>query len=192
MLVCPTDRRAEMERMTRGDICPSGGREPLERRWFAIRTRSRHEKLVERELIMRQIDAFLPTVARWHRVRERPHRTDWPLFPGYCFARFDSASTATVLRCTGVAGVVSCAGRPAAVPDADIDSLRILTSKFLPCDPCPLLSEGDRIEVLHGPFRGVVGSLLRKRDSRAVVVISVSAIGQAVRIEVSAADVRPA
>ena len=37
----------------------------------------------------RTIDAFLPTITRWSRWKDRKKKIDWPLFPGYCFARFD-------------------------------------------------------------------------------------------------------
>ena len=39
------------------------------------------------------IDAFLPTITRWSRWKDRKKKIDWPLFPGYCFARFDPADT---------------------------------------------------------------------------------------------------
>jgi transcription antitermination factor NusG len=44
-------------------------------------------------------------------------------------------------------------------------------------------------EVIHGPLKGVVGRLVRK-DQKARLVLSVNLIGQAVSVEVDAADVR--
>ena len=37
----------------------------------------------------KDIEVFLPTVTRWSRWKDRKKKIDWPLFPGYCFARFD-------------------------------------------------------------------------------------------------------
>ena len=59
--------------------------------WFAIWTRSRHEQVVRDQLARKSIDAFLPTMPRWSRWKDRKKKIDWPLFPGYCFARFDPA-----------------------------------------------------------------------------------------------------
>ena len=42
-----------------------------------------------------------------------------------------------------------------------------------------------------GPLRGVVGRLLRKDAPKARLVLSVDLIGQAVSVEVDAADVKP-
>ena len=47
------------------------------------------------------------------------------------------------------------------------------------------------VEVVHGPLKGVVGRLTRKGPHRARLMLSVDLIGQAVSVEVDAADVRP-
>ncbi|MQA31613.1 MAG: antitermination protein NusG, partial [Luteitalea sp.] len=116
---------------------------------------------------------------------------DWPLFPGYCFARFDPALTLPVLKCTGVVSIVSFDGKPAPIPDIELESIRVLTSSELPFDPCPLIHEGMTVEVIHGPLRGVVGRLVRKDAQRSRLVLSVNLIGQALSVEVDAADVQP-
>ncbi len=45
------------------------------------------------------------------------------------------------------------------------------------------------VEVTHGPLKGVVGRLVRK-GTHARLVLAVDLIGQAVSVEVDAADVR--
>jgi transcription antitermination factor NusG len=157
--------------------------------WFAIWTRSRHEGRVRDQLAEKGIDAFLPTVARWSRWKDRKKKIDWPLFPGYCFARFDPAESLPVLKCAGVVTLVSFNGRPAAIPDHEIDGVRTLLRTELKYDACPLIQEGQTVEVLSGPLRGVIGRLVRK-GSHARLVISVGLIGQGVSVEVDAADVR--
>ena len=47
------------------------------------------------------------------------------------------------------------------------------------------------VEVVHGPLQGVVGRLMRKDAPQARLVLSVDLIGQAVSVEVDAADVKP-
>ena len=158
-------------------------------RWYAVRTRSRHEVVVQRQLEASEIEAFLPVVTRWSRWKDRKKKIDWPLFPGYCFARFEPGSRMTVLKCTGVANIVSFEGIPAPIPDSEIEGIRTLVETDLQYDPCPLLREGMKAEVTHGPLRGVVGRLIRK-GAHARLVLSVDLIGQAVSVEVDAADVR--
>jgi transcription termination/antitermination protein NusG len=167
-------------------IQPSG-----EYQWFAVWTRSRHEQVVREQLEQKNVQAFLPTVTRWSRWKDRKKKIDWPLFPGYCFARFDPAHSLPILKCTGVVNIVSVEGKPAAIPEVELDSIRLLVGSELQYDPCPHVREGLMVEVVHGPLRGVIGRLLRKDLSRARLVLSVDLIGQAVSVEVDAADVRP-
>ena len=46
------------------------------------------------------------------------------------------------------------------------------------------------VEVVHGPLKGVVGRLVRK-GAHARLMLAVDLIGQAVSVEVDAADVKP-
>jgi transcription antitermination factor NusG len=159
--------------------------------WFAIWTRSRHEQVVREQLEKKQIDAFLPTIAKWSRWKDRKKKIDWPLFPGYCFARFNPDNALAVLKCSGVVSIVSFEGKPAPIPEYELDSIRLLVSSDLQFDPCPMIKEGMLVEVVHGPLRGVIGRLMRKDAPRARLVLAVDLIGQAVSVEVDAADVKP-
>jgi transcription antitermination factor NusG len=163
---------------------------PPDPRWFAIWTRSRHEQAVRGQLEQKSIESFLPTVSKWSRWKDRRKRIDWPLFPGYCFARFDARARLEVLKCSGVVSIVSVDGEPAPIPERDIAGIRQLVESELAYDPCPLIHEGDMVEVAYGPLKGVVGRLVRKND-KARLLLSVDLIGQAVSAEVDAADVRP-
>jgi transcription termination/antitermination protein NusG len=158
--------------------------------WFAIHTKSRHEKVVSETLQRKQIEVFLPTVARWSRWKDRRKRIDWPLFPGYCFARFDPTRTLPVLNANGVIAIVSIGGHPAPIPAKEIEDIRTLVTSDLQFDPCPFVKEGSMVEVVRGPLRGVFGRLVRK-GAHARLMLSVDLIGQAVSVHVDAADIRP-
>lgn len=160
-----------------------------QRHWFAIWTRSRHERAVCEQLDRRQVEAFLPTITKWSRWKDRRKRVEWPLFPGYCFARFDPRERLPVLQTPGLVRIVSQFGEPAPIPDHEIEGIRLLVESDLAYDPCPLIREGSVVEVTHGPLRGVIGRLVRKQE-RARLVLSVDLIGQAVSVEVDAGDVR--
>jgi len=157
--------------------------------WFALWTRSRHEQVVREQLEQKHIEAFLPTITKWSRWKDRKKKIDWPLFPGYCFARFNVRERLSVLKCTGVVNIIGFEGEPAPIPEHEIDSIRMLIESDLAYDPCPMIREGMMVEVIHGPLKGVVGRLMRKNE-KARLVLSVDLIGQAVSVEVDAADVR--
>jgi transcription antitermination factor NusG len=160
-------------------------------RWYAVRTRSRHEKRVRDDLAGRSgVEVFLPLWARWSRWKDRTKRVEVPLFPGYCFVRMRYADRLQVLQVRGVAGLVGVSARPEPVPDAEIDAIRTLVESTLRYDPHPFLVEGMEVEVIHGPLKGVRGRLVRK-DRAARLVISVNLIRQSAAVEIDAADAVP-
>lgn len=164
---------------------------PSPTHWFAVWTRSRHEQLVHDQLVEKGIEAFLPTITRISRWKDRTKRIKWPLFAGYCFARFDPEERLPVLKCNGVANIVSFGEKPAPIPESEIESLRLLMTSDLQYDPCPFIQEGAMVEVVRGPLRGVFGRLIRKDAPHARLVLSVDLIQQAVSVNVDVADVRP-
>ena len=112
---------------------------------------------------------------------------------GRCFPATASrasirASGCPILKCTGVVNIISFEGEPAPIPEHEIDGIRQLVESDLAYDPCPMIREGMMVEVVHGPLKGVMGRLVRK-GAHARLVLSVDLIGQAVSVEVDAADV---
>jgi len=166
---------------------------PVERadteRWYAVWTRSRHEQVVRTQLDEKHVTAFLPTMTRWSRWKDRKKQIAVPLFPGYVFARFEPGERLAVLKCSGVVSIVSFNGEPAPVPDHEIENIRTLVASTLPYDPCPTIKTGTLVEVSHGPLKGVIGRLTRK-GSQSRLILSVDLIGQAVSVQVDAADVK--
>ena len=157
--------------------------------WYAIRTRSRHEKLVNQQLTSRGIEAFLPLTDRRRRWKDRWKTVSFPLFPGYCFARFPYHDRLAVLTAIGVVQILGLNGHASPVPDHEIEAVRQLVTSTLPFDPHPYLKEGMEVEVLRGPLVGVRGILVRK-GTRARLVVAIHLIQQAASIELDAADVR--
>lgn len=159
-------------------------------RWYALRTRSRHEKLVRDSLHGQGIEELLPTVKRLSQWKDRKKEIEAPLFSGYCFARFAWPDRLTVQKVSGVVEIVGGGQRPEPIPDEEIDALKILMASTLPYDSYPYLQEGMAVEVVRGPLEGMHGILARKGKHHRLV-IAVHLIQQAAAVEIDAGDVRP-
>jgi transcriptional antiterminator NusG len=157
-------------------------------RWYVVRTRSRHEKTVRDQLVGRDVETFLPVVERWSRWKDRRKKVAFPLFPGYCFARFPLVERVRVLNVVGVADLLGTGGRPEPVSDLEIEAIQRLTQTTLQYDPHPFLAMGMDVEVVRGPLVGVRGKLLRK-DRMTRLVLAVTLIRQAAVVEIHPADV---
>ena len=156
--------------------------------WYAIRTRSRHEKQVRDRFVALGIDHLLPTVKRLNQWKDRMKEVESALFPGYCFGRFSWEDKLSVLTVAGVVEIIGSGSCPEAIPDQEIEAIKVLMMSSLGYDSHPYLREGMRVEVIRGPLEGVQGILLRK-DKRHRLVISVHLIQQAAAVEIDAADV---
>jgi len=158
--------------------------------WYALRTKSRHEKLVRDQLDKQGIEPLLPTVKRLSQWKDRKKEIELPLFSGYCFVRFGQEGKLPVQKVVGVVEVVGSGSRPEPIPDEEIESLKTLMTSVLPYDPHPYLHEGMKVEVIRGPLQGVHGILLRK-EKRHRLVIGVRVIQQAAVVEIDVNDVVP-
>ncbi len=157
--------------------------------WYAIRTRSRHEKKVHYELAQRGVLSFLPLHGRWSRWKDRTKKIEEPLFPGYCFAQLIPRHQAlTILRVPGVVELVGAGGSPEPVDDHEIEAIQQLISSKLPYDPHPFLREGMEVEVVRGPLVGVRGTLVRK-DRATRLVLSITLTQHAAAVEIHPADI---
>lgn len=155
--------------------------------WYALRTKSRHEKFVRDQLNKQGIEPLLPTVKRLSQWKDRKKEIEVPLFSGYCFVRFGKEGKLPVQKVVGVLEVVG-SKRPEPIPEEEIESLKTLMTSVLPYDPHPYLHEGMKVEVVRGPLQGAHGILLRK-EKRHRLVIGVRLIQQAAAVEIDVNDV---
>ena len=159
-------------------------------RWYALRTKSRHEKLVRDRLESQGVEPLLPTITKLSQWKDRRKEVVVPLFSGYCFARFAWPDRLTVQKTSGVVGIVGGGDRPEPIPDEEIAALQQLMASTLRYDASPYLREGMMVEVAKGPLKGVRGLLVRK-GKRHRLVIAVHLIQQAASVEMYDSDVVP-
>lgn len=133
---------------------------------------------------MRGVEAYLPTYKEdrpWRSARRR--EAEHALFPGYIFSRFEYEDRFTALNVPGVIELLSFGPTPASVPDLEIQNLRGVVASGL-AEPWALLKEGQQVTIIHGPFAGIRGRLLRvKNKLRLVVGIDLLNRGAAVPVE---------
>ncbi len=157
--------------------------------WYAVYTRSRHEKVVAEELWLRQIESFLPLQERLSRWKDRRKLVQFPLFPGYLFVHTEMRShRLDILRVPSVVRIIGFNGVPEPIPQAQIEAVKNLVFNKIPLDPHPFIREGDRVRIIRGPLRGLDGLLVEKRN-RYTFILSIDLIQQSVACEIEAADV---
>jgi transcription antitermination factor NusG len=164
--------------------------EYVESRWYAACTSPRHEKKVALQMDGNQIQHFLPLYASLRRWKDRRKQLDLPLFPGYIFVRVALKDRLQVLQVPGVLQLISFGGKPAPLPDAEIEALSKGLAGGCQVQPHPYLKVGRRVRVHSGPMSGVEGILIRRKE-KFRVVLSIHLIQRSVAVEVDENEIEP-
>jgi transcription antitermination factor NusG len=156
-------------------------------RWYAAYTRANHERRVADQLDEHGVQNYLPQYESVRNWKDRKVRLQLPLFPGYVFVHLGLPSRLQVLQVPGVAWLVSFAGRPAAVPEEEFARIRGFLDKGFRAEPHPYLKAGRRVRVRSGPFEGLEGIVVRRKNSTRLV-ISLELIERAMAVDVEEAS----
>ena len=158
--------------------------------WYAIYTRSRHEKVVSDGLRGKGYDSFCPFYQARRRRRNRDVPVDLPLFPGYVFSRFDASKRLPILTTPGVSFIVSRAGEPAPVDPGEILSLQRMIQSGRALQPWDFLRAGRRVRIRGGALAGAEGILVRIKNSNRLVA-HVTVLQRSVAVEIDQDAVEP-
>jgi transcription termination/antitermination protein NusG len=160
--------------------------------WYAIRTRSRHEKMVAEQLEKQSIESFLPLVKRSHKWSDRTKEVALPMFSGYTFARllFSSPDRLRVLQTHGVAGFVGVRGVGIPVPEGQIENVKTVLVNQVPTQDHPFLQIGQRVRIGGGALDGVEGIFSSWKGGR-TLIISVEPIHRSLSICIDGYRIEP-
>ncbi|MGA7524242.1 MAG: UpxY family transcription antiterminator [Acidobacteriaceae bacterium] len=158
--------------------------------WYAVSTRSRHEKVAAITLEAMGIEQFLPVISEARRWSDRTKTVHFPLFPGYLFVRIAKRPEflVRVLKAPGVVSFVGNGNGPVTVADREIESVRMVTDHSSVCSRHPFFTAGDRVRVVRGALAGAEGTFLRQR-AQSRLIVSIEMIQRSVSVEVAESDV---
>jgi transcription antitermination factor NusG len=171
---------------------PNSGIVADEPAWFAVQTRSRHEKKVSAELREKGIHAFLPLVSTTRQWSDRRQVVEMPLFSQYVFVRIAQTLTArvAVLRTTGVTSFVGAQGIGVPIPSDQIERIQTVVANGIPVTPHGFLNVGQRIRIRGGALDGVEGVLTAVNGDQ-TLVISVELIRRSLAIRIAGFMIEP-
>jgi transcription antitermination factor NusG len=159
--------------------------------WYALFTRHQHEKAVALALSNKNLEVYLPLHRSLRRWQDRDKELSLPLFPGYLFIREGLDRQLQILTTPGVLHIVGWGGRPAIVPQAQLDAVRRILASRLAVESHPYMKCGDRVRVKSGPLMGLEGILARKKGV-AHLVISLEMLGRSAAVEIDILNVERA
>lgn len=140
--------------------------------WYAIQTKPRSEKKVFERLKKEGFEVLLPVRTELRQWSDRKKKIQIPLIPSYVFVKVLKKNLISVLKVPGVVRVLQYLGKPAVVKDHEIENLKICndTSSELKFHYNLNYKIGEPIEVVRGPFKGVVATYLDERGNHRILV----------------------
>ena len=155
-------------------------------KWYAVHTRSRFEQKVHGGITGKSIEAFLPRIQVMSRRRDRVKKILVPMIPGYVFVRFDMDPETywDIIKTTGVVKLVSFRGEPVPADDQEVTSLMILDGTDRTVQNSDYINKGDRVMIMEGPLKGLVGFYVRRKGQSNKVVVSVDLLKRSLAVEI--------
>jgi transcription antitermination factor NusG len=156
----------------------------LSKQWFALRVKSRCEKVVATIAHNKGFEEFLPIYASRRRWSDRLKSVELPLFPGYVFCRLDPQYRLPLLTIPGVLHFVGIGKAPIPIDKDEIAAIQAAVQSGLLVEPWTFLDVGQRVQLREGPLAGLEGIFVgAAKQERIVVSVTLLKRSVAVAIE---------
>jgi len=162
-----------------------------EKKWYVIQTVPRNERKVVEQIMMKDVEVYLPQIQTMRIWSDRKKMIDVPLIPGYVFVHTSSREERikAISNTLGAIRYLMYLQRPAIVSDQEIQNIRIslqapekvkIEEKFI--------NVGDFVLITHGLFKGLTGYISMLRGNYKLTV-NIKELETALSVQLSSSDV---
>jgi len=140
-------------------------------KWYAIYTNPRAEKQVYARLAEAGVETFLPLQKTYRQWTDRKKLVEKPLLSSYVFVKVVPKQFPSVYKTIGVVKFISFEGHPVAIPQNQIDNLKLLIDSDAEIEvTSEVLAKGNKVKVMSGSLIGLTGELVSFGGRKRVVV----------------------
>lgn len=161
----------------------------MNKKWFALYTKPRAEFKAEEQITTMGIENYLPTVTKFKQWSDRKKKVKEPLFSGYIFIRANEKERLISLEQNAVVRSITFEGKPAVIPDWQIDSLKTLMENNPEVFISNQLHTGQVVKVVDGPFRDVEGVIINVSRDERNLAISIDMLNRSVIVRLTSTNV---
>lgn len=151
--------------------------------WYAIYTRPNMEKKLTAELLEKGIVAYCPIQRVMRQWSDRKKVIEVPAFRGYVFVQIHDKIRWQVLATNGVLNFVCHNGKPARIPNSEMETVRLF---FQDIEACVLdesdISVNDIARVYSGVLMGMEGEVVDLKHR--YVILRIPALGLQMQVKV--------
>ena len=153
--------------------------------WFVFYTYPKAEKSITAHFSNLDYTVYLPLVEQVRQWHDRKKRLKVPLFPNYIFVQVERCNIYQILSHPRIVRIVSFNGIPAILKDEEIEKIKKITSNCFHLNVESRLEKGNRVEILDGPLKGLVGILKSDFNDDNQICINIPSIQYSLSLTMS-------
>jgi transcriptional antiterminator RfaH len=155
-------------------------------KWYPVYTNPRAEKKAYQSLINKGVEAYLPLQRQLKKWSDRKKWVEEPFIKSYLFVRIKEHEQAEVLMTKGIARFLYFGGRIAAMPDRQIEQLKLLIASPFELEVTEEnLQPGEKIIIKAGPLKGMTGEIISYRSQKQLA-LRLESLGCTIIVHVAA------
>lgn len=144
------------------------------RNWYLIQAKPKSEQLAKENLERQGYESYLPLILGRTKRAGKTTKSIQPMFPRYLFINLSEETDdwGPIRSTLGVSTLVRFGMTPAKVPEKLINNLKKCEdSQGIHHPPDKVLSAGDKLLIVEGPFEGYEATLFSQKSVDRVVVL---------------------
>lgn len=149
--------------------------------WWVAHTKSRNEKALAHDLIVRNVSYFLPMSWKVRRSSRRTIKSLLPLFSGYLFFCGEENERLELLRTDRVANLIKVKDQEKLL--SELIQIEQALKAGAPLKPYKYIKKGQQCKVIAGPLMGLQGIVVTTTGEMRLV-LQVDMLGQAASVEI--------
>ena len=153
------------------------------KKWIAVYTKPNHEKTVEKELLQKEFEVYLPILKKKRKWSDRKKWIESPLFRSYIFVRIEIKNSLFVLQTRGVVKVIKFGSEVAVIQNNCIQAIKLMIEGGYIPESIDYFVKGEKVEVKNGPLKGIIGEVSRVDNSDRLLV-RVDAIQHSISVQI--------
>ena len=139
--------------------------------WYAVYTKPRNEKKLLGRLLEKGIVAYLPVRRTLKQWSDRKKFVEEPLITSYVFVCIGMDQYHEVLNTPGAVRYIWFSGKPAVIPENQINVLKLITGTGVEVECVPdTLPKGSLVRITTGALKNFTGELINYAGKRKVVL----------------------
>ncbi|MBL7108207.1 MAG: KOW motif-containing protein [Candidatus Cloacimonetes bacterium] len=157
-------------------------------KWYAVHTKSRHEKQIARKCKDYNISYYLPLKKSVRHYEHRVITFQKPLFSGYIFCKCDENKKQNLYKTGRICKFLEPTDQTQLVNE--LQQIYGIIEKDAEILPHNFLQRGKKVKVINGPFADFEGKISHRKGEYKLV-LNIELIRQAIAVEIDSKNVVP-